>query len=107
MFRSATIRLAIRVSDAIDDMLVGDFDYILDAERVYADVDYYREHPHHEPDPTWTPTAGHGFGPQRPAVAGPAVRRPGTVAARPAECASLVRATGRPTTAAGRARAAH
>jgi hypothetical protein len=107
MFRSATTRLAIRVSDAIDDMLVGDFDYILDGERLYADVDYYREHPHHDPDLTWTPAAGRGFGPQRSAAAGPASRRPGTVATRPAECVSPIRAGGSPTTAAGRARATH
>jgi hypothetical protein len=107
MFRSATIRLALRVSEVIDDMLVGDFDYILDGDRLYADVDYYREHPHHDADLTWTPAAGRGFGPQRTAAAGPSARRPGTVAARPAACASPVRATGLPATAAGRTRTAH
>ncbi|HTW12847.1 MAG TPA: hypothetical protein VME01_08895 [Solirubrobacteraceae bacterium] len=46
MFRPAITRLTQRVADTIDDMLVGDFDYILDGGNVYADVDYYREHPH-------------------------------------------------------------
>jgi hypothetical protein len=42
MFRSATARVAARMSDLIDDMLVGDFDYIVDGEDVYADIDYDR-----------------------------------------------------------------
>ena len=33
MFRSVTSRLAARMSDLIDDMLVGDFDYIIDGDE--------------------------------------------------------------------------
>ena len=107
MFRSATTRFTNRISDLIDDMLVGDFDYILDGEDLYADVDYYRAHPHHGPELTWTPAAGRGLGPQRAALAGPKDRRPGAVAPRPAVCVSPVRSASavRPATAAGRARA--
>lgn len=89
-------------------MLVGDFYYIVDGDHVYADVDYYRKHPHHEGELTWTPAAGRGFGPQRPAASGPKERRPGTVASRPAACVSPSRSAGlRPATAAGRTRTAH
>jgi hypothetical protein len=106
MFRSTTTRLAQRFSDLIDDMLVGDFDYILDGEDLYADVDYYREHPHHVAELTWTPAAGRGLGPQRSAVGGPKERRPGTTAPRAATCVSPVRSSSlRPATAAGRTRA--
>jgi hypothetical protein len=108
MFRSVTNNFARRISDLIDDMLVGDFDYILDGEELYADVDYYRTHPHHALELTWTPAAGRGLGPQRAAVAGPKERRPGTVPARAAACVSPRRSTAvRPATAAGRTRAAH
>jgi hypothetical protein len=108
MFRSATNNFAHRISDMIDDMLVGDFDYILDGEELYADVDYFRKHPHHAGELTWTPSAGRGFGPQRAATAGPKERRPGTVPARASACVSPVRSsTLRPATAAGRTRAAH
>jgi hypothetical protein len=108
MFRSATIRLAARISDLIDDMLLGDFDYILDGDAVYADVDYFRRHPHHVAELTWTPAAGRGFGPQRTAAAGPKDRRPGVVPSRPVACASPARAAvGRPSTVAARTRAAH
>jgi hypothetical protein len=72
-------------------MLVGDFDYIFDDGRVYADVDYHRVHPHHAAL-SWTPAAGRGVGPQRPAVSGPKSRRPGTVPAQPAACVAPVRA---------------
>lgn len=106
MFRSTTTRIAHRLSDLIDDMLVGDFDYILDGEELFADVDYFRKHPHHVAELTWTPAAGRGFGPQRGANAGPKERRPGTVPARPAECLSPLRSNpARPATAAGRMRA--
>jgi hypothetical protein len=106
MFRSTTNRLARRVSDLIDDMLVGDFDYILDGEDLYADVDYYRKHPHHVADLTWTPAAGRGLGPQRSAASGPKERRPGAVAPRAGACVSPVRSSSlRPATAAGRTRA--
>ncbi len=105
MFRSATTRLAQRLSDLIDDMLVGDFEYILDGDDLYADVDYYRTHPHHTEPLTWTPAAGRGFGPQRAVLSGPRDRRPGTVPARPTTCPSPARAAaGRPATAAGRTR---
>jgi hypothetical protein len=106
MFRSATNNFAQRISDLIDDMLVGDFDYILDGDQLYADVDYYRTHAHHAGELTWTPAAGRGVGPQRAAVAGPKERRPGVVPARAAACASPVRSgLIRPATAAGRTRA--
>ncbi len=108
MFRSATNNLAHRISDLIDDMLVGDFDYILDGDELYADVDYYRRHQHHANQLSWTPSAGRGFGPQRAAAAGPQERRPGTVPARAAVCVSPRRPQAqRPATAAGRTRAAH
>lgn len=118
MFRSATNNFALRISDMIDDMLVGDFDYILDGDELYADVDYYRkhrdalptgvdyyrEHPHHAGELTWTPSAGRGFGPERAAVVGPKERRPGTVPARAAVCVAPGRSpVYRPATAAGRA----
>ena len=45
MFRPTAIRLAARVADAIDEMLVGDFDFIEDETGLYADVDYDRTHP--------------------------------------------------------------
>lgn len=108
MFHSATNNLAHRISDLIDDMLVGDFDYILDGDELYADVDYYRKHPHHAADLTWTPSAGRGLGPQRSTASGPKERRPGTVPARAAVCVSPGHAPIlRPATAAGRTRAAH
>ena len=105
MFRSATNNFALRISDLIDDMLVGDFDYVLDGDELYADVDYYRKHPHHADELSWTPSAGRGFGAQRAAAAGPKERRPGTVPARAAVCVSPARPGGqRPATAAGRTR---
>jgi hypothetical protein len=108
MFRSATNNFAHRISELIDDMLVGDFDYILVGDELYADVDYYRKHPHHAGELTWTPSAGRGFGPQRTTSAGPNERRPGMVPARAAVCVSPARtAKARPATAAGRTRAAH
>ena len=30
------------MSDLIDDMLVGDYDYAVDGEHIYADIDYQR-----------------------------------------------------------------
>ena len=45
MFRPTAIRLAARVADVIDEMLVGDFDFIEDESGIYADVDYDRIHP--------------------------------------------------------------
>jgi hypothetical protein len=108
MFRSATKNFTHRISELIDDMLVGDFDYILDGDELYSDVDYYRKHPHHAGELTWTPSAGRGFGPQRTAAAGPKERRPGTVPTRAAVCVSPARSSVlRPATAAGRKRAAH
>jgi hypothetical protein len=105
MFRSASNNFAHRISDLIDDMLVGDFDYILDGDELYADVDYYRTHPHHADQLSWTPSAGRGFGPQRAAVVGPKERRPGTVPMRVVACVSPGRsAAHRPATAAGRTR---
>lgn len=105
MFRSATNNFALRISDLIDDMLLGDFDYILDGDELYADVDYYRTHPHHAAELTWTPSAGRGFGPQRAARVGPKERRPGTVPSRTAACVSLARSDTGPATVAGRTRA--
>ncbi len=105
MFRLTTTRLAHRVTDLIDDMLVGDFDYIMDGEHLYADVDYYREHPHHGDELTWTPAVGRGLGPQRTALRGPQERRPGAVPTRAAVCLSPVRsASPLPATAAMRNR---
>ena len=108
MFRSVTNILALRLTELIDDMLVGDFDYILDGDELYADVDYFRKHPHHKAELTWTPAAGRGFGPQRSTVVGPQERRPGTVPARAAACVSPGHAPVlQAATAAGRTRAAH
>lgn len=106
MFRSATNNFALRISDMIDDMLVGDFDYVLDGDELYADVDYYRKHPHHAGELTWTPSAGRGFGAQRAAVVGPKERRAGTVPAGVGVCVSPSRSSAqqRPATAAGRTR---
>ena len=42
MFRSNAIRIAQRISDVLDDMLVGDFDYVESGSRLYADIDYDR-----------------------------------------------------------------
>jgi hypothetical protein len=41
------MRLAARVADAIDEMLIGDFDFIEDESGLYADVDYDRTHACH------------------------------------------------------------
>jgi len=46
MFRPFITQLAERAADVIDDMLVGDFEYVEDHTGLYADIDYYREHPH-------------------------------------------------------------
>lgn len=43
MFRPLTTRLATRVADVIDEMLIGDFDFIEDESGLYADVDYDRK----------------------------------------------------------------
>ena len=107
MFRSATNNLTHRISDLIDDMLVGDFDYVCDGDKLYADVDYYRKHPHHAAELTWTPSAGRGFGPRRAATVGPKERRPGTVSARAGVCVSPSSLSVKPATAAGRTRATH
>jgi hypothetical protein len=40
MFRPTATRLAARVANAIDEMLVGDFAFIEDESGLYADVDY-------------------------------------------------------------------
>ena len=105
MFRSANNNFAHRICDLIDDMLVGDFDYVLDGDELYADVDYYRTHPHHAGELSWTPSAGRGLGPQRAAAVGPKERRPGTVPARSAVCVSPVGTNAqRPATVAGRTR---
>jgi hypothetical protein len=45
MFRPTATRLAARVADVIDEMLVGDFDFVEDESGIYADVDYDRKHP--------------------------------------------------------------
>jgi hypothetical protein len=103
MFRSASNHFAHRIGDLIDDMLVGDYDYILDGDELYADVDYYRRHPHHCDELSWTPSAGRGFGSQRAATVGPKERRPGTVPTRAVACVTAGRsAVLRPATAAGR-----
>jgi len=108
MFRSVTNILALRISELIDDMLVGDFDYILDGDQLYADVDYFHKHPHHKAELTWTPAAGRGFGPQRSTAVGPKERRPGTVPSRAATCVSPGHAPVlQAATTAGRTRAAH
>ncbi len=105
MFRQVTQHLARRVSDIIDEMLLGDFDYAAEGNRLYADVDYQRTHPHRAAPLTWTPAAGRGFGPQRSAAAGPVSRRPGAVPERGIVCTSPVRTLGlRPSTAAARGR---
>ncbi len=46
MFRHAFHRALNRTAEIIDDMLLGDFDYIEDETGLYADIDYYRLHPH-------------------------------------------------------------
>jgi len=88
MFRSVTSRLAAHMSELIDDMLVGDFEYIVDSDDVYADIDYFR-------------LARECGGRVRPAAPPmPLInrdRRPGTVAPQPTVCTSPVR----PLTAAG------
>ena len=108
MFRLEKIQaLANRLSELIDDMLLGDFDYVAEGPNVYADVDYERLRLHAGPL-TWTPAAGRGFGPQRPAVAGPVSRRPGAVSQAPKGCALNARTVGqRPSTAAARSRMSH
>jgi len=42
MFRRSATRVVEHLSDAIDDMLIGDFDYVVDGERLFADIDYER-----------------------------------------------------------------
>jgi hypothetical protein len=70
------------MSDLIDDMLVGDFDYIVDGDDVYADIDYDR-------------LARECGGRVRPAAPPTPLinrdRRPGTVAVQPTVCTSPVR----------------
>jgi hypothetical protein len=76
------------MSDLIDDMLVGDFDYIVDGDDVYADIDYDR----------LTRECGgrvRAAAPPTPVINRD--RRPGQVAAQPTVCISPVR----PLTAAG------
>ena len=108
MFRVEKLyALAHRLSELIDDMLLGDFQYIAEGGDVYADVDYDRLRPHAAPL-TWTPAAGRGFGPQRPAVAGPVSRRPGAVPEASKGCALKARRVSqRPSTAAARLRMPH
>lgn len=79
MFRSITARFADRVSDLVDEMLVGDFDYVTDGDEVYADIDYER--------------LARECGARVRSIPGIADRdrRPGTVAPRPAVCISPVR----------------
>ena len=45
MFRLTATRLAARAADVIDEMLIGDFDFVEDESGLYADVDYDRIHP--------------------------------------------------------------
>jgi hypothetical protein len=45
MFRPTAIRLAARLAEAVDQLLIGDFDFIQDESGIYADVDYDRIHP--------------------------------------------------------------
>jgi hypothetical protein len=104
MFRSATKNLAARLGELLDDMLVGDFNYVVDGLDVLADVDYHRRHPHHVTALTWTPAAGRGLGPQRHAVAGPRERRPGVVPTQPTVCLFPGSSATRPATAAARSR---
>jgi hypothetical protein len=108
MFRVEKLyALANRLSELIDDMLLGDFQYIAEGRDVYADVDYERLRLHAAPL-TWTPAAGRGFGPQRPAVAGPVSRRPGAVPETSKGCALKARRVSqRPSTAAARSRMPH
>jgi hypothetical protein len=49
MFRPLLTQVTARVANVIDEMLLGDFDYIEDSTGLYADVDYYRAHPHRRP----------------------------------------------------------
>jgi len=124
MFRFAIASLAGRVAEVIDDMLLGDYEYVLADGRLYADVDYlnaleaeelrerageyFRTHPHHSSELTWTPSAGRGFGPQRTVLAGPAERRAGTVPARAGACDAPARTPlAWAHTAAGARRSAH
>ncbi len=44
MFRSTATRIAQRVSDVIDDMLLGDFEYVEAGTQLYADIDYQRRY---------------------------------------------------------------
>jgi hypothetical protein len=82
MFRSVTSRVAAHMSELIDDMLVGDFDYIVDGDEVYADIDYDR----------LSRECGGRVRPAAPST--PLInrdRRPGTVAPQPAVCTSPMR----------------
>lgn len=89
MFRSVTSKFAGRVSDLIDDMLIGDYDYVVVGEHTYADVDFERR------------CASDGL------VASVPQRRPGAVQAADVPCASPLRtaaACGPPATAGARLR---
>jgi hypothetical protein len=79
MFRSITARLADRMSELVDEILVGDFDYVIDGDEVYADIDYDRI------------ARECGTRVRQPAPLIDRDRRPGTVPARPAVCVSPVR----------------
>ncbi len=108
MFYSKAHRIAQHLADLIDDMLLGDYHYIFDGDRLYADVDYYREHPHHSAVISWTPSGGRGSGPQRHILAGPTERRPGTICARTVACdAPSRKSAASASTFAARHRASH
>jgi hypothetical protein len=79
MFRSITARFADRMSDLVDEMLVGDFDYVIDGDEVYADIDY-----------EWLARECGARVRSTPALTD-RDRRPGTIPPRPAVCVSPVR----------------
>jgi hypothetical protein len=43
MFSSGIGALLAKLSDVIDDMLLGDYDYVVSDGKLYADVDYQRK----------------------------------------------------------------
>lgn len=79
MFRMAIAAASGRLAEAIDDMLLGDFAYVRDGDRLYADVDLLHLRSERSPRQSATRSAAR-CQPERMARAG-RLRRPDMAAA--------------------------
>jgi hypothetical protein len=92
MFRSNATRIAQRISDVLDDMLLGDFDYVDTDAGLYADIDYDHAYGTHLAAPdsmlvaVSTPASGL-LRSHRPPVASRIARRPSGIDCPPAAAA--------------------